>query len=191
MCISTNLRTLFGAMSAITWMNLEQRYGVPHFTRIYKDYELAHSIRLTTGKNPEIWIQKIWTILECLWANKCVLSNYLQGMLLLKAIPKEWDTIAQLYCNGMQMANVTFNGVWDAIMAEFEHIAHPAQLAHQADKISAVKHKVSLPVSKSREKQTQLPVQPLKLLMVSQALSGLGRVVNERRLVRPVLPTTL
>jgi hypothetical protein len=33
-------------------------------------------------------------------------------MLLLKAIPKEWDTIAQMYCNGMQMANVTFDGVW-------------------------------------------------------------------------------
>jgi hypothetical protein len=62
-------------------------------------------------------------------------------MLPLKAIPKEWDTIAQLYCNGMQMANVTFNSVRDAIMAEFEHTAHPAQLAHQADKISAVKHK--------------------------------------------------
>jgi hypothetical protein len=33
---------------------------------------------------------------------------YSQGMLLLKAIPKKWDTIAQLYCNGMQMANITF-----------------------------------------------------------------------------------
>jgi hypothetical protein len=62
-------------------------------------------------------------------------------MLLLKAIPKEWDTVAQLYCNGMQMANITFDGVWDAIMALFEHIACPAQLAYYADKISAVKHK--------------------------------------------------
>jgi hypothetical protein len=141
MRLSTNLRTLLGTMSAATWTNLEQCYGVPHFTGIYKDYELAHSIRLTTGENPEIWIQKIWTILERLWANGCVLSNYLQGMLLLKEIPKEWDTIVQLYCNGMQMANVTFNGVRDAIMAEFERIACPAQLAHQADKISAVKHK--------------------------------------------------
>jgi hypothetical protein len=46
-----------------------------------------------------------------------------------------------MYCNGMQMANVTFDGVWDTIMAEFEHTACPAQLAHQADKISAVKRK--------------------------------------------------
>jgi hypothetical protein len=152
MRLSTNLRTLIGTTSAATWTNLEQRYGVPHFTRIYKDYELTHSIRLTTGENPEIRIQKIWTIFECLWVNGCVLSNYLQGMLLLKAIPKEWDTVAQLYCNGMQMANVTFDGVRDAIMAEFEHIACPAQLAHQADKISAVKCKGQSPHFKEQRK---------------------------------------
>jgi hypothetical protein len=138
-------------------MNLEQRYSVPYFTGIYKDYELAHSIRLTTGENPEIQIQKIWTILEHLWANRCVLSNYLQGMLLLKAIPKELDTVAQLYCNGMQMANVTFDSVWDAIMAEFECIACPAQLAHQADKISAVKHKGQSPRFKEQRKSNSAP----------------------------------
>jgi hypothetical protein len=157
MRLSTNLRTLIGTTSAATWTNLEQGYGVPHFTRIYKDYELTHSIRLTTGENPEIWIQKIWTILERLRVNGCVLSNYLQGMLLVKAIPKEWDTIAQLYCNGMQMANITFDSVWNAIMAEFEHIAHPAQLAHQADKISAVKHMGQSPHFKEQRKQNSAP----------------------------------
>jgi hypothetical protein len=52
-----------------------------------------------------------------------------------------WDIqrLTQLYCNNMQMANITFDGVWNAIMAEFERIGRPAQLAHQADKISAVK----------------------------------------------------
>jgi hypothetical protein len=94
MRLSTNLRTLLGTTSAATWTNLDQMYGIPHFTGIYKDYELAHSIRLTTGENPDVRIQKIWTILERLWANGCVTSNYQQGMLLLKLIPKEWDTIA-------------------------------------------------------------------------------------------------
>jgi hypothetical protein len=152
MRLSSNMRTHIGMMSVATWMSLEQCYGIPHFTGIYKDYELAHSIRLTTDENPEIWIQKIWTILEHLRANGCVLSNYLQGMLLLKAIPKEWDTIVQLYCNGMQMANVTFNGVQDAIMAEFECIACLAQLAHHADKISAVKRKGQSPHFKKQRK---------------------------------------
>jgi hypothetical protein len=157
MRLSTNLRTIIGTTPAAMWTNLEQRYGIPHFTGIYKDYELAHSIRLTTGENPEIRIQKIWTILEHLWVNGCVLSNYLQGMLLLKAIPKEWDTVAQLYCNSMQMANVTFDGVRDAIMAEFERTARPAQLAHQADKISAVKRKGQSPCFKEQRKSNPAP----------------------------------
>jgi hypothetical protein len=78
-------------------------------------------------------------------------------MLLLKAIPKEWDTIAQMYCNGMQMANVTFDGVRDAIMAEFEHTARPAQLAHQADKISPVKCKSQSPRFKEQRKLNSAP----------------------------------
>jgi hypothetical protein len=89
--------------------------------------------------------------------NRCVLSNYLQGMLLLKAIPKEWDTIAQMYCNGMQMANVTFDCVRDAIMAEFEQTARPAQLAHQANKISAVKRKGQSPCFKKQRKTNSAP----------------------------------
>ena len=75
---------------------------------------------MTTGENPEIRIQRLWTILEHLQANGCVISNYLQGILPLKAIPREWDTVAQMYFNGMQMTNVTFSGVCDTIMAEFD-----------------------------------------------------------------------
>jgi hypothetical protein len=157
MRLSSNLRTLIGTTSAATWTNLNQCYGVPHFTGIYKDYELAHSIKLVTGENPEVRIQKIWTILERLWVNGCNLNPYLEGMLLLKAIPKEWDTIAQIYCNGMQMANVTFDGVQDAIMAEFERTARPAQLAHQADKISAVKRKNASPRFKEQRKNSSAP----------------------------------
>ena len=86
-----------------------------------------------------------------------VLSNYLQDMLLLKAILKEWDSIAQMYCNGMQMANVTFIGVWDAILAEFEQTACPAQLAHHADRISVVKRKGQSPCFNEQRKQNSAP----------------------------------
>ena len=55
--LSSNLRTHIGMMSKETWMSLSNTFGTPHFTKIFKDYELTHSIRLTTGKNPEIWIQ--------------------------------------------------------------------------------------------------------------------------------------
>ena len=51
------LRTHIGMMSEETWTSLDTTFGTPHFTGIFKDYELAHSIRLTMGENPEIWIQ--------------------------------------------------------------------------------------------------------------------------------------
>jgi hypothetical protein len=62
-----------------------------------------------------------------------------------------------MYCNDMQMANITFDGVRDAIMAEFEHTARPAQLAHQADKISAVKRKGQSPHLKEQRKKNSAP----------------------------------
>jgi hypothetical protein len=63
----------------------------------------------------------------------------------------------QMYCNSMQMANVTFDGVRDAIMAEFERTARPSQLAHQADKISAVKRKGASPRFKEQRKNNSAP----------------------------------
>ena len=62
-----------------------------------------------------------------------------------------------MYCNGMQMTNVTFSGVRDAIMAEFEHTARPGQLAHQADKISVVKRIGPSPHSNEQRNQNSAP----------------------------------
>ena len=87
--LSSNLRTHLGTTSEATWTSLDQTFGVPHFTATYKDYEQARGIGLVVGENLQVQIQKIWTILEHLWVNRCIISNYLQGMLLLKAILKE------------------------------------------------------------------------------------------------------
>src|SRR5271169_1346648 len=73
-------------------------------------------------------------------------------MILLRAIPKEWDNVASMYCNGMTMSNVTFIGMRDAIVAEFEHRAKPSQIAHFADRISAVKCKGKSPSFKEQSK---------------------------------------
>src|SRR5271169_2459256 len=81
-----------------------------------------------------------------------MLSDYLQGMILLRAIPKEWDNVASMYCNGMTMSNVTFVSVHNAIVAEFERWAKPSQVAHFADRISAVKRKGKSPSFKEQSK---------------------------------------
>jgi hypothetical protein len=55
------------------------------------------------------------------------------------------------------MANVTFDGVRNTIIAKFEHTARPAQLAHQADKISSVKCKGQSPRFKEQRKSNSAP----------------------------------
>ena len=83
-----------------------------------------------------------------------ILDNYLQAMLLLSAIPCEWDCIASMYCEDMTRSWASFDGVQTAIMAEYEQIACPSQLAHHADKISVVKHKGKSPQFKEQRRHS-------------------------------------
>ena len=71
-------------------------------------------------------------------------------MLLLSAIPQEWDHIASMYCKDMTRQRATFEGVCSAIMAEYERIACPSQLAHTANRLSAVKRKGKSPQFKEQ-----------------------------------------
>ena len=96
-------------------------------------------------------------------------------MLLLKAILKEWDRIAQMYCHGMVQANITFNGVWDAIMNEYEQIACPAQLAHTVDKISVIKCKGKSPHFSEQKNYSAPKAAP------DSAPSGLSRPPKQER----------
>ena len=79
-----------------------------------------------------------------------ILDNYLQAMLLLSAIPREWDHIASMYCKDMTRARASFDSVRTAIMAEYEQIACPSQLAHTVDKISPVEQKGKSPQFKEQ-----------------------------------------
>jgi hypothetical protein len=120
-----------------------------HFTRIYKDYEFAHSIRLTTGKNPEIQIQKIWTILECLWANRCVCYDshrtvditHRSGMLFIFSIACfDWTfhdmfhplfhpsvlhvVLLPAYIHSIVSSNNVFTPIYLALYAGFSNVFH-------------------------------------------------------------------
>ena len=102
-------------------------------------------------QNLQIEIQCIWTLLEMICTSGIILDNYLQVMLLLSAIPCEWDCITSMYCKDMTRAQALFDGVQTAIMAEYEWIACPSQLAHHVDKISAVKQKGKSPQFKEQK----------------------------------------
>ena len=60
---------------------------------IYQDYKATIQIRVGMS-NPAKDITRLQTHFECLSANNAPVSAYKQGMILLSAIPDEWDHIA-------------------------------------------------------------------------------------------------
>ena len=137
--LSPNLCTHLGTTAEETWESLETTFSVSHFTMDFRLLQEVMHAKLRVDQNPQVEIQHIWTLLERIRLAGMNLDNYLQAMLLLSAIPKEWDCIASMYCKDMTRQRASFDGVRTAIMAKFEWIARPSQLAHTANKLSAVK----------------------------------------------------
>ena len=149
--LSPNLCTHLGATAQETWESLENTFGVSHFTMDFHLLQEVMRARLRVDQNPQVEIQRIWTLLKRIRVAGMNLDNYLQAMLLLSAIPKEWDRIASMYCKDMTRQRASFDGVRTAIMAEYEQIARPSQLAHTATKLSAVKCKGQSPKFKEQK----------------------------------------
>ena len=174
--LSPNLCTHLGATAQETWESLENTFGVSHFTMDFRLLQEVMKARLNVDQNPQVEIQRIWTLLERICTAGMNLDNYLQVMLLLSAIPKEWDHIASMYCKDMTRKRASFDGVQTAIMAEYERITRLSQLAHTATKLSAVKQKGQSPRFKE-QKHNSAP----KPSADNDAPSGSSRNPKKRR----------
>ena len=109
--------------------------------------------------NPAKDITKLYTHLEWLQANQVVIPDYVQGMMLLNAIPHEWDHVATYYVQITNaVANVMFADIWTAILAEHDRLGGTKQNQHHiADKISAVKRKGKSPKFSSQHQTDYEP----------------------------------
>ena len=117
--LSDNLHTHLGNTAQETWESLENTFGVSYFTMDFHLLQEVMKAKLRVDQNPQVEIQWIWTLLERIRIAGMNLDNYLQAMLLLSAIPQEWDRIASMYCKDMTRQRATFKGVRTAIMAEY------------------------------------------------------------------------
>ena len=113
----------------------------------------AAFLKISGTHNPQVKIQAIHTLWEHLRVNQIVIPDYIQGMLLLGAIPNKWDHIAAMYTQGAQtMTSVTFASVRQAIITEYERTQRPS--SNITTKISAVKRKGKSPQF-SEQKQSK------------------------------------
>ena len=137
---------IIGATAAQTWTNLQTQFMSGGISSIYQDFKAAIAMKIGTS-NPAKDMTSLYTYLEHLRENQVVIPEYIQGMMLLNAIPNKWDHVAAYYVQQQQMVNtITFITIQTAILAEFECSGgnHNHQ-SHTADKISVVKRKGKLP----------------------------------------------
>ena len=138
--------TAANTTSALVWTAITITWSRTGISAIYQDYKAAIRIRVGMS-NPAKDITRLQTHFERLSANNAPVSAYEQGMILLSAIPDEWDHVAAYYVQTCtSVANVSFNAIRKAILAEFDRSggSHPDQ-THVTDKISAIKQKGKAP----------------------------------------------
>ena len=107
--LAHNLRTgTVGATSATTWTNIQTTFARTGVSVVYQDFNVAMRCKVSCGNSAKN-ITKLFTHLEHLRANQVVIPDYVQGMMLLNAIPDEWDHIAAYYVQTTQaVVNVNF-----------------------------------------------------------------------------------
>jgi gag-polypeptide of LTR copia-type len=152
--LSTNLRTHLGATAHALWQALDNTFGKPGIFSIHADLQAALHVKISGGQNLQVEMQWLLTLFERLRANSMAISDPIQGMMLLNALPPKWDGVSMAYLQGQNvLSNVTFASVRDAIMAEFEQTSRPSSLAVQ--RISAVKRKGKSPIFKEQTHTNQ------------------------------------
>ena len=106
---------MVGTTAALTWTALNTQFAQTGVAAVYQDFKAAMRYKLGT-LNPAKDITKLYTHLKRLRANQVVIPDYVQGMMLLNAIPEEWDHVATYYVQTTNaVTNVTFAAIRTAI----------------------------------------------------------------------------
>jgi hypothetical protein len=119
---------------------------------IHANFKKAISFKLTGG-NPAPEIATLYTLFACLKANKAELFEFYQVMLLIKALPAEWDSLALAYmCKNTKVEDDKFIDFYNAVCAEWERQLEK-KVPHHMDKLFTVKQKGKSPHFKDQKQK--------------------------------------
>jgi hypothetical protein len=89
----TNLHTHLGATAHASWQALDNAFGQPEISSIYADLQATLHMKILGGQNPQVEMQWLLILFERLHANGMMISDPIQGMMLLNALPPKWDGV--------------------------------------------------------------------------------------------------
>ena len=102
---------IVSATAALTWTNLQMQFASGGISLIYQDFKAVMTMKIGIS-NPAKDMTSLYTYLECFRANQVVIPEYIQGMMLLNAIPNKWDHVTAYYVQQQQMVNtITFTAI--------------------------------------------------------------------------------
>jgi len=118
--VAAHLRHHLSGTAHATWTALKNAFGARTISALYADFKQVLATKLSGG-NPIPEIERLATLLGRLNETPLQLTETLQAMILLAALPPKWDSVAQLYFQRANLATaLTFTNVRKAIVHEYE-----------------------------------------------------------------------
>jgi len=132
------------ANSALTakaiWEALHAAFGTTGPSAIFTDFKNVISKKISMV-NPALDIMEMNESFQRLMAATIIIPEVVQAMILLNAIPKEYDGVAQTTLQTMEQSKLTFNYIQDAILMEHSCLKANQPVKQTTRKLSTVKWK--------------------------------------------------
>ena len=107
----TNARTL--------WNNLVTNYGTTRSASIFMDFQAVTDWKFDDRKDPQTSINELLACIDCLTADRLTLPNNIVVMILLKAIPRNWDNFAGMILATTAVSDLTTTHITPLIQEEW------------------------------------------------------------------------
>ena len=111
---------------------------------IFADFKNAISKKISAAI-PAIDIMEMYKSFQCLMAATIVIPEVVQAMILLNAMPKEYNGVAQTTLQTTEQSKLMFNYVRDAILMEHSCLKANQPAKQTMSKLSTVKWKGANP----------------------------------------------
>ena len=107
----TNARTL--------WNNLATNYGMTRSAGIFMDFQAVTDWKFDDRKDPQTSINELLARINRLTADGLTLPNNIQAMILLKAVPRNWDNFAGMILATTAASDLTTARITPLIQEEW------------------------------------------------------------------------
>ena len=128
------------ATAKAIWEALHAAFGTTGPLAIFTEFKSAISKKISMA-NPALNIMEMNENFQHLTAATIVIPEVVQAMILLNAIPKEYDGVTQTTLQTTEQSKLTFNYIRDAILMEHSWLKVGQPVKQTTNKLSTVKWK--------------------------------------------------